>query len=147
MGREISEGRKTIYYLGMALIVIGFLVFGSVLFSGAMNFGNFDDFAERTRSEAVRAIVGMAIIIVGGVLMSIGRQGLAGSGLVLDPKQARQDLEPHSRMAGGMVKDALDEAGVQLGGRSERVVMIKCPGCGHLNEEDSKFCQECGRPL
>ncbi|MFN9787814.1 MAG: zinc ribbon domain-containing protein [Planctomycetia bacterium] len=147
MGREISEGRKTLYYVGMALIVIGFLVFGSVMLSGAQNFGNFDDFEERTRSEGVRAIVGMALMIAGGLLTAIGRHGLAGSGLLLDPQRARQDLEPHSRMAGGMVKDALDEAGVDLGGRGVEVVKIKCPGCGHLNDEDSKFCQECGRPL
>jgi uncharacterized membrane protein YvbJ len=27
------------------------------------------------------------------------------------------------------------------------VVMLKCPACGKLNEDDSKFCQECGRAL
>jgi len=48
-------------------------------------------------------------------------------------------------MAGGMVKDVLDEANVNLAGRPERVVMIKCPSCGKLNEEDSRFCQECGK--
>lgn len=48
--------------------------------------------------------------------MGIGRAGLAGSGVVLDPQRAREDLEPWSRMAGGMVKDTLDEAGISLGG-------------------------------
>jgi rRNA maturation endonuclease Nob1 len=47
-------------------------------------------------------------------------------------------------MAGGMVKDALDEADVNLSGKAETVIMIKCRDCGQLNEEDSKFCQECG---
>jgi uncharacterized OB-fold protein len=51
-------------------------------------------------------------------------------------------------MAGGMVKDALDEADIKLGkSDSEKVIMIKCRKCGKLNEEDSKFCQECGQPL
>ena len=53
-------------------------------------------------------------------------------------------------MAGGMVKDALDEADVQLGGPTgapEKVVMIRCRECGKLNEEDSKFCQECGKKI
>lgn len=63
----------------------------------------------------------------------------------LIPEQARNDLEPYTRMAGGMLKDALDEADLNFGGRAERVVMIKCSACGKLNEEDSKFCQECGK--
>lgn len=32
----------------------------------------------------------------------------AGSGVILDPEKAKEELEPFSRMAGGMVKDALD---------------------------------------
>ena len=50
-------------------------------------------------------------------------------------------------MAGGMVKDALEEADLNLGGKPERVIMIKCRNCGKLNEEDSKFCQECGEKI
>jgi uncharacterized OB-fold protein len=49
-------------------------------------------------------------------------------------------------MAGGMIKDALEEANV-AGARSEKVVMIKCRSCGKLNEEDSKFCQQCGKQI
>jgi rRNA maturation endonuclease Nob1 len=45
-----------------------------------------------------------------------------------------------------MMSDALDEAGVDRG-RSDQVVMIKCRACGKLNEEDSRFCQQCGKPL
>ena len=85
------------------------------------------------------------------MIRHVGARGLAGSGVVLNPGQARKDLEPYSRMAGGMVKDALDEADVNLGsGRSskpEQVIMIKCRDCGKLNEEDSKFCQECGERM
>ena len=47
----------------------------------------------------------------------IGRMGLAGSGIELDPEEARRDVEPWSRMTGGVVKDALDEAGIKLGGQ------------------------------
>ena len=68
--------------------------------------------------------------------------------MILDPEKARDELEPYSRMAGGMVKDALNEADIKIGGGDpQKVVMIKCPACGKLNEEDSKFCQECGKQL
>ena len=46
--------------------------------------------------------------------MGIAARGLAGSGVVLDPEKARTDVEPWTRMAGGMVGDALDEAGIDL---------------------------------
>ena len=73
-----------------------------------------------------RGFVGMALIVVGAIIMNVGARGAAGSGIILDPKQAKEDLEPFSRMAGGMVKDALDEADINLGGgKSEKVIMIK----------------------
>jgi hypothetical protein len=148
MAKRISQGRKTAYYIGMVLAIIGAITFGSVFVSGIMNFGNFDNFEARGRSMAARGFGGMALMIAGMVVMTIGARGAAGSGLVLDPKKAREDLEPFTRMAGGMVKDALDEADITLGkSNSEKVIMIKCRKCGKLNEEDSKFCQECGQIL
>jgi len=145
MAPEISEGRKFTYYLGKALVVVGLLSFASTFFTAAMNFGDFSNFEADARSNMLRAFGGMALIVVGAVIGNIGARGLAGSGVVLDPQQAREDLEPFSRMTGGIVKDVLDEADIHLGGKAERVVMIKCQACGKLNEEDSKFCQECGR--
>ena len=52
-----------------------------------------------------------------------------------------------------MAKDFLDEADIDLGrvGTDEtgagQVVMLRCTSCQKLNEEDSKFCQECGKPI
>jgi uncharacterized OB-fold protein len=34
---------------------------------------------------------------------------------------------------------ARDEAKIDLDGKQEKVIMIKCQSCGRLNEEDSKF--------
>ncbi|MHC5145965.1 MAG: zinc-ribbon domain-containing protein, partial [Planctomycetota bacterium] len=98
------------------------------------------------------AFICFGLIIAGGGIRSVAARGTAGSGLVLDPEKAREDLEPWARMGGGMVKDALDEADIDLknlggGAQPEKVIMIKCRECGKLNEEDSKFCQECGKSL
>src|SRR5262245_10451659 len=155
MAQHISEGRKTAYYVGTFLMVVGFVVFGSVFVTGVLHFGDFTNFTEQVRSSGLRAVLGMGMLIAGSVVRGIGARGVAGSGVVLDPGRARQELEPYSRMAGGMVKDALDEAGVSLGGGTqkgaakgaEQVVMLKCRACGKLNEEDSKFCQECGAAI
>ncbi len=114
--RKISEGRQTLHFIGLALIVIGMLTFLSTFVTAAMNFGNFSNFDGQVQSSAFRAIAGMIMIMLGGVLANIGRAGLAGSGVVLDPEQAREDLEPWNRMAGGMTKDFLDEAEIDLSG-------------------------------
>ena len=152
MTREISPGRKATYYVGVIIMIIGALMFFSTFVTFAIHFGDFDNFEDNAKSSMFRAFGGIGLLILGGIIMGVGRAGLAGSGAVLDPKQAREDLEPYSRMAGGMIKDALDESGISLGsaGRPgpekiiEKVIMLKCPACATLNEEDSKFCQECG---
>ncbi|MGE9291067.1 MAG: zinc ribbon domain-containing protein [Puniceicoccales bacterium] len=147
MPDPISPHRKFLYYLGITLIVLGFILFLSVFVSAIANFGNFDNFQGQARSSMMRAVIGIVMIITGGILRTVGARGIAGSGVILNPRQARNDLKPYTRMAGGMVRDALDSAEIQLGGKTKTVVMIKCRNCGKLNEEDSKFCQECGKEL
>lgn len=115
--RGISQRRKTTYYVGLVLIVSGFVTFLSVFVTGLINFGNFDNFPSQVQSSMFRALLGMGLFIAGGILMRIGSRGLAGSGVVLDPEQARRDVEPWSRMAGGAIHDALDEAEIDLGRR------------------------------
>ena len=113
--RQIPPERKFVYYLGMVLMIVGFLTFGSVFVSGIAHFGDFSNFDGRAKSMGVRAITGMAMLMAGGVLMGIGRMGMAGSGIKLDPEQTRRDVEPWARTGGGVLKDALDEAGITFG--------------------------------
>lgn len=110
--RQIPPERKAIFYSGMAVGVIGFLCFMSTFLSALSSSG---DLEQRGRSMATRAVIGMLMMIAGGVMVGIGRMGLAGAGVKLDPEEARRDVEPWARMTGGVVKDALDEAGVKLG--------------------------------
>ena len=116
--RNISPERQSLYYFGMILMGIGFLLFLSTFVTFISNFGDFSDFEGRSKSDMTRAFGGMICIAIGQFIMRVGRAGLAGSGLKLDPQEARRDLEPWSRMTGGMVGDALDEAGVSLDRRS-----------------------------
>ena len=148
MSRQIPAGRRTAYYLGVVLMIIGGIMFASVFVTLAMLAGRDSDPETVIPSFLIRAFGGIALIAAGGAIRAVGARGLAGSGVVLDPERARQELEPYARMAGGMVKDALDEAQIRTGTAGpQRIVMIRCPSCGKLNEEDSKFCQECGKGL
>jgi len=176
--RQISPERKVAYYGGMACIVLGLLLFLSTFlmmgeeFSAPANpSGNFDQFfeesrrsharaGERMQSSMARALGGMALIFVGCFLMNVGRRGLAGSGVVLDPEKARKDLEPWNRAAGGMASDALDEIELakKLGKKLDEpepapasppapVVKVRCRKCTALNDERAKFCNQCGAAL
>ncbi len=153
MTRKISDERKGAYGIGLVLQIIGGCLFGIPFIVGPLSVmsGNIDSGA--IPAAFIAAFIGFGLIVAGGFIRNVAAKGSAGSGLVLDPEKAREDLEPWSRMGGGMVKDALDEADINLnnlgGGHSvpQQVIMIKCRECGKLNEEDSKFCQECGKPM
>lgn len=147
LSRDIVPERKAAYYLGAAFQVVGLLVSVSVFLSAALSIDDHSNHDSDGRSLMLRAAIGFALMIVGGVIRGVGARGLAGSGVVLDPQRARRDLEPYSRMAGGMAQDALDEAGVAPRLRPVEVVKLRCRACGRLNEEDSKFCQECGQAI
>ena len=147
MARHISDERKTTFYVGMGLQIIGGLLFASTFITFLINFGDFNHFEDRARSDGIRGFGGIALLIIGGIVRAIGARGLAGSGMILDPEQASDDLEPYSRMAGGMARDLLDEADLKFGNTPEKVIMIKCRSCAGLNQETAKFCQQCGTRL
>jgi len=150
--RKIPPERQTLYYAGMGLALLGVISFFSVFITGAMNFGNFQDFDGQVRSAALRGSGGMILMIVGNVLMSIAAKGLVGSGIVLDPEQARKDVEPWSRMTGGVLQDTLSEVDVvnkvvdQLQ-PAEQQIKVRCRSCKALNDENAKFCDQCGESL
>ena len=143
---EISEGRQTIYYLGMALSILGAVLFLSVLVQGFAGFGSGRERptvwvspgsdVERFRGplgippdaiiregspgsspassaspssgpDPMRAIAGFILVMIGGAMMNVGAAGLRGSGMILDPHGAREDLKPYSQASGGMLDDAL----------------------------------------
>jgi hypothetical protein len=146
---SIPPDRRLIYYGGMALTSFGVLLFFSTFVTFLSNFGNFDDYEGRTQSQSIRAIGGMALIVIGRFMMNVGAKGWAGSGVVLDPEMARKDVEPWSRMGGGVVQDALSEVKIvkKIEDRLEAPVpqiKIRCKKCQSLNDEAAKFCNQCG---
>ena len=150
MVQEISPQRKTLYYVGMGMMAFGSCLFFLAFISMAV-FGFQFNMAASFGSWIV-GVVAIVLVSVGGAIMGVGAKGLAGSGLILDPKQAREDLEPFTRMGGGMIKDALDGADIDLKGigkksEPEQVVKVRCPNCRHLNTETAKFCNECGKEI
>lgn len=149
MSKKISKERKATYYAGLALIVLGFLLFISSFFTV---FNPEPMFFDGPPSFFKRALIGMICMIAGSILMNIGAKGAAGSGLILDPEKAREDLKPYSSAAGGMINDVIEN--IDIVKRKDKdensvkeIIKVKCRNCGKLNDEDARFCKECGRNL
>lgn len=147
--RNISPDRKAMYYCGIGLSIAGLLLFLSTFASFFWNFGNFDNFESGARSSGLRAVGGIVLLIVGGVLRGIGMRGWAGSGVILDPEQAQRDVEPWARMTGGLAQNMLSEIDLvkKIENRLDSppaTAKVRCPKCHSLNDEAAKFCGECG---
>ena len=142
--KEISEERKILYYAGMAVTGIGLVLFFSTFFA-FMNPERFMTGDSSMGSVMTRPFIGFIMIGIGNFMRVVAARGVAGSGLVLDPKKAREDLGPWSTMAGGMIDDALDET--RIGSNKDvikEVIKVRCRSCSALNDEDAKFCKDCG---
>lgn len=140
--RQISEARKSLHRFGVVLQIGGFVGF-LACFAAFATAGSFDS----AMPWWVAGLVSMFAMIGGGAMRHVAARGVAGSGLVLDPDAARDDLEPWARVAGGLAKDAIDESGVLQGRADEPAIRVRCRACRTLNDEDAKFCDECGKPL
>ena len=151
--RTVSAERKNLHGLGLTLQVIGgvgiiicFIGFATAGMSATRSFGE----SGSPIGWFIGFFICMVLTAVGGGMRGVAQRGLAGSGLVLDPERARDDLEPWARTGGGLVSDALDEAGVNLGGGApapEPKVQVRCRKCRTLNDETDRFCSQCGAAL
>jgi len=144
---KISESRKNAYYFGIGLMIFGFIMFLSNFVIMPLT-GALDKGPGGIVLFLVLALGGMILMVVGGILRSIGARGLAGSGVILDPERARDDLRPYAEMVGGMAKDAVG-GGEFVFGNTEIVekVKVRCRQCRALNDENARFCDQCGSQL
>jgi len=147
MSKKISAMRRNTFYIGTGMLVLGI----SVLLVSMVLFVIDGDRRLIPDSPIslwwVTGVVGILVSGLGSTIRRFAARGVAGSGLILDLDRARKDLEPFSRMAGGMLKDALDENDRIDGEKQERKIMIKCRSCGGLSQEKAKYCYECGDRL
>lgn len=148
---KISKERKITYYIGKGIMVIGVILFISVFFSVASFMRDpFRAFSGRM-PFFLNAIIGMVLMIVGTVISNIGAKGVAGSGLKLDPDEAREDLKPYNEARGKMINDVISNIdaidNISKPQQPKEVIKIRCRVCNSLNDEDAKFCKNCGAPI
>lgn len=133
---EIPFWRKFMFYGGKIVSTFGMILFFSSFF---LHSGNLNP---------LRPIAAICMIFSGNVSSNVGKKGLAGSGILLNPKKEREDLKPFSKAGGEILKDVMDEYKKEDRSESENVtIKIKCQNCGALNDEDARFCSNCGKKL
>lgn len=148
---KITNERKATYYIGMGMTILGVILFFSFFFSAASFMRGPGPFMGDSGPNFANPVVGMLLMISGQFVMNIGAKGAAGSGLILDPEKAREDLKPFNEAKGEMINDVVSNIDViekMVGSHEEKeIIKIKCRSCGSLNDEDAKFCKACGKEL
>ncbi|RAX19391.1 MULTISPECIES: zinc ribbon domain-containing protein [Actinomyces] len=158
---DVPTWRKVAYYGGAVLQGVGLVMFFSVFFIGFSAFSGIgtsdtgQDIGRMFRSFPV-SLVGFILIGIGQWIRRVGKEGLAGSGVVLSPQGEARDAEPWKRSEGAQDQMRLEEVPTlqtALGGSSKpagapaEVVRLRCRSCGYLETEDATFCSQCGQPI
>lgn len=137
----ISVERQMLFYVGRGMTIVGIILFLSTFFSfmnpASLSMGSF----------MARPVIGIILIASGQFVSQIGARGAAGSGMILNPDQAQEDLKPWTTMAGGMLNDAVSQVDGLKPPPPKEVIRIKCRSCKTLNEEDATYCKKCGETL
>lgn len=146
-----SSGGKFISAIGMVMVLLGLLLFLSVMYSGVSRFGDFRNFGERMRGYGQRAVVGMGMFAFGSGLMVIGRGRRRGT-----PTASRyheygdnrgRDYDPSIPDGQQRPNDPAYDGYEPSRPPPERVVKIRCRSCSSLNNEQWNYCNGCGAPL
>ena len=149
---KISKQRKITYYIGIGMVLIGFILFLSVFFVAFSIAG--DPFSEKL-PPFTNSVIGIVLIIAGSFVMKIGARGAAGAGLILDPHKEREDMKPFNEARGGMINDVISNIDVindltsslSKSTTEKEIIKIRCISCDALNDEDAKFCKSCGKEI
>jgi len=146
---KISKERKITYYIGMGMVILGFILFFSVFIIGGISIMSRDPFS--SPPPILHGFIGMILIFVGMVVSNIGAKGAAGSGLKLNPEEAVEDLKPFNEAKGKMINDIISNIdaidNIANAQAPKEIIKIRCKACNCLNDEDAKFCKNCGAPI
>ena len=140
---RIPENRRTAYNIGTALTVLGIIIIVGSFATLLVGFGEMS-LMQGPPGGFLWFFIGMLLTVAGAVLRNIAARGLAGSGVLLNPEQAREDLKPFTHAIGGALKDASE--GFREGGPAQSApqITVRCRNCRALNPEEAKYCNQCG---
>ena len=146
---ELSRERKKKYKAGAVLIFLGGLLFLSYFLDIIFFILNVDDARsafDETRNMWLRALLGMILMALGRMKQSRALTGLMKPNTNMDLEQYIEERKHLRKLKGKQLNDTLSEINLAkyLG---TPVIKIKCQNCSHLNDEEDKFCGDCGQKI
>lgn len=155
--------RKKLKIIGILLLVIGIplVIFGAIILAYvSMNFFDLEmgEFSRLSTMGIVLLAPGMFMILPALFLLAVAHQReifrytVEETGMALGTAD-EQALDGYGRVISKSTEAAatgISKAGgikLDVKTTSPQKIMIKCRACGTLNDEDAKFCDECGEPL
>jgi hypothetical protein len=134
----------------MVLAGFGLVLFLTTVVTSIVTFGNVKNYEARARLEDICAFGGMALVIAGSLVVSIGAQTSAEAEASPGWKPGHE--ETWSGLSGAAGDDAFSE--VMTVRKTEEwldtadpQVRIRCRNCQALNDGFAKFCNQCGTAL
>ena len=125
---KLSNERKVTYYIGIGMMVFGFILFISVFFQVANLMR--DPFTTNKLPSFTNPIIGFILIAIGRIVSRIGAKGAAGSGMILDPDKAREDLKPFNEVKGQMLNDVISNIdavnNITKPAENKEIIKVKC---------------------
>lgn len=144
-----------LWYVGMGIQVLGFLVFLSNFVITPMHWGQklgFDQ-PEPVPLAVMLALGGLVLIVAGRLVRRFGLGRPSVTSPAFGPARPRRDGDTPLRPGGGSISAALEEGGAIRRRLSvppnapTPIIRIRCRSCQALNDDANKFCGQCGQPL
>lgn len=158
-----TRKRRVVSLIGLLMIIIGIiLVIVGAYHIGylSMNFFklSFDDFSYYSTMGFGFLAPGMFILIPGLYLVFLANWGKLAQYAYEEGGRAMSKVSDNAINGFGRIIGKGSEAmatGIQNAGgvkfdidtNKEQVIKIKCRACGTLNDENAKFCDQCGQPI
>lgn len=155
------QRKKKMKIIGFITLIMGIsLIIAGIFFSIASlnSMGDFDNnnFMLFGGASVGCFFVGVVCIMVTIMLFRIAyhreiiRYGYEETGMALDTASERA-VDGYGRIIGkgseAVARGIKSAGGIKLDvdSNKEQIIMVKCKACGTLNDENAKYCDECGQ--
>lgn len=146
----IPRERRGLYYGGMVLAGFGLVLFLATVVTSIVTFGNVKNYEARARVEDICAFGGMALVIAGSLVVSIGAQ--SAETRAAPESESYEETGTCNGLSDGAVDEVVSE--VMTVRKTEEwldtadpQVKVRCRKCHCLNDHSAKFCNQCGTTL
>lgn len=142
--------------IGISLIIAGILFFiislNSMGHPGSNNFMLFGGATAGSWFGGAVCIMIALILLTRAYQREIVRYGYEETGMALGTA-SEQAVDGYGRIIGkgseALARGIKSADGLKLdiNTSKEQIIKIKCRACGTLNDEDAKYCDQCGQPI